>query len=97
MIPPNTRSISSPILCSRCLHEALVSGKNPRYYQELEVGMTPSGLQVWCVRHESNVIHLGLRGHTLPINVTVEEDGGRVVIKPPAPPSPSSPPDPTLN
>jgi hypothetical protein len=31
---------------------------SPADYQRLEVGWTPTGIQVWCKRHDSNVISI---------------------------------------
>jgi hypothetical protein len=44
-----------------------------RDWARLNVGMTPNGLQVWCVRHDVNVGALDFRGH----KVAFEDDGPR--------------------
>ena len=35
-------------------------------YMRLDVGFTKAGLQVWCRRHDANVVHIDFRGHALP-------------------------------
>jgi hypothetical protein len=53
--------IQSFFHCRECLEE-LPDGESPRSYASLEVGWTIKGLQVWCKRHELNVINLDFRG-----------------------------------
>lgn len=43
--------------CKECLREA---GKNS-YRQDIEVGSTCQGIQVWCRRHNMNITHVDLR------------------------------------
>jgi len=43
--------------CKDCLEE-LPDGQSPQSYASLEVGWTKKGLQVWCKRHDKNVIHV---------------------------------------
>jgi hypothetical protein len=47
--------------CAKCIDE-LPEGKSPREYIRVEVGFTRAGLQVWCIRHEENIIHLDFMG-----------------------------------
>ena len=42
---------------------------SPKYEQQLEVGSTPIGIQVWCLRHDVNVIHVDFEGHKHPANL----------------------------
>jgi len=44
-----------------------------RDWARLNVGMTPNGLQVWCVRHDVNVGALDFRGQ----KVAFEDEGPR--------------------
>ncbi len=32
-------------------------------YQNISCGWTANGLQVWCNRHEKNIIHIDFEGH----------------------------------
>lgn len=50
--------------CKQCLAE-LPRGKSPREFVHVEVGWTRDGLQVWCVRHEKNVVNLDFLGQKI--------------------------------
>lgn len=52
--------------CRQCLGE-LPEGVSPREWAQLEVGWTKLGFQVWCRRHEINVIHTDFRGQKIGI------------------------------
>ena len=62
-------NIERPIVCSRCADEVtdgragLVSMAD---YMRLDVGFSEAGLQVWCRRHDANVVHIDFQGHDLP-------------------------------
>ena len=43
--------------CKKCLDE-LPSEVSPKEWSRMAVGRTDYGLQVWCNRHDSNIIHL---------------------------------------
>ena len=47
--------------CAECLEEK-PSGVAPRDWVKVEVGWTEQGIQVWCIRHELNVVHLDFLG-----------------------------------
>lgn len=66
---PNSIGIKSYLHCGHCLL-TLPKGKTPREWAELEVGYTELGLQVWCKRHESNVVHIDFEGRTHRANTT---------------------------
>jgi hypothetical protein len=51
--------------CGRCLDER-PDGESPRDWARLSVGYTPIGVQVWCNRHDLNVVHIDFEGHTHP-------------------------------
>lgn len=51
--------ITSFFHCRRCLQER-PDGTSPRDFSSLEVGWTEKGLQIWCKRHDMNVIHIEL-------------------------------------
>lgn len=50
-------SITTFFHCRQCMAEKL-PGIAPREWARLEVGWTEKGVQVWCVRHNLNVIHI---------------------------------------
>lgn len=70
---PNTNEIVSFMHCGLCLKQ-LPAGKSPREWAQLEVGWTKLGLQVWCRRHECNVLHVDFQGQRHPANVTMRLD-----------------------
>ena len=51
--------------CKRC-SENIPPGMSPSDYQEIEVGQTKIGFQVWCKRHDINVVHIDFEGHKHP-------------------------------
>jgi hypothetical protein len=52
--------------CPECEDEAAqwdnLTFMSPREYAKLEIGYTDEGIQVWCLRHDRNVIHICLNG-----------------------------------
>ena len=62
-------NIEQPIVCSRCADEVAEGAAGPvsmADYMRLDVGFSSLGLQVWCRRHDANVVHIDFRGHELP-------------------------------
>jgi hypothetical protein len=57
----NSKEISAFMHCSLCLDE-LPANASPREWAQLEVGWTRRGLQIWCKRHECNVMHIDFEG-----------------------------------
>lgn len=55
--------------CSVCLQE-MPAGESPKTWARLSVGWTERGLQVWCARHECNVMNIDFEGQKHPANVT---------------------------
>lgn len=74
--PQNSKEIQAFIHCKLCLEQWLeeqrITGESfsPRSLARLEVGWTRAGLQVWCVRHNVNVIHIDFQGQKHPANLT---------------------------
>lgn len=58
---PKTKQIKAFLECRLCAHEKPF-GIAPRDWRRLEIGWTRHGLQVWCVRHEMNIIHIDFEG-----------------------------------
>lgn len=61
-------SIEQPIVCSRCADEVADGTAGPislADYGRLEVGFSTRGLQIWCRRHDSNVVHIDFEGNDL--------------------------------
>jgi len=65
---PNTRQIEGFLHCRECIAELKRRSEetrqpvSPGQYARLAVGWTPIGLQVWCERHDLNVIHIDFEG-----------------------------------
>jgi hypothetical protein len=59
--------------CGRCLDER-PSDQSPREWARLSVGWTKQGFQVWCYRHECNVMHIDFQGHKHPANTDALDD-----------------------
>jgi len=47
--------------CKKCLEER-GEGMSPREYASFEFGYTKKGFQLWCTRHEENVLAIDLLG-----------------------------------
>ena len=47
--------------CKKCLEEKPY-GISPREYANYEFGATEKGFQLWCVKHEKNILALDLLG-----------------------------------
>ena len=47
--------------CKKCLEE-LPTNTAPRDWVRIEGGWTKVGFQIWCVRHEMNVLNIDLDG-----------------------------------
>jgi hypothetical protein len=61
--------ISAYIHCGLCLAEK-PDGVSPAGYSRLEIGWTPHGLQVWCRRHNCNVMHIDFEGQKHPADTS---------------------------
>lgn len=63
--PSPDNEIAMFMHCSMCLNEWKGQGgvgESPKTYSRLSVGWTPKGMQVWCDRHEVNVLHVDFEG-----------------------------------
>ena len=58
----NKPDIVSYIHCRECMFDWSKTDKSvsPAEFQKNEVGFTPTGIQVWCRRHDKNVISVDL-------------------------------------
>jgi len=71
---PVTNEIKMFFHCGRCLEEK-PEDQSPREWAQLEVGWTVLGFQVWCKRHEINVVHMDFQGAKHPASMAVEGEG----------------------
>jgi hypothetical protein len=72
--PSNKNEIRGYIHCGRCLAE-FKEGNDPSIedqsmatWARLSVGWTQLGIQVWCERHQSNLVQIDFEGHQHPAN-----------------------------
>jgi hypothetical protein len=71
--PSNRLSIQAYLHCGLCIKEwkaGKAPGLSPADYAALEIGWTREGLQVWCKRHDCNVLHIDFEGQKHPANLT---------------------------
>jgi hypothetical protein len=59
--------------CSLCMAE-MPPGVTPQEYQRLSTGFTDRGIQVWCDRHNTNVLHLDHQGVVHPGKAAMDPD-----------------------
>lgn len=61
-------SVTGYVACSKCAAE--VDAAQPplslQDYAQIDVGFTDWGMQVWCRRHQANIVHIDFQGHQLP-------------------------------
>ncbi len=69
---PNTNEIKAYMHCGLCQREDLPEGQSPADAQRISVGWTPLGLQVWCDKHNVNIIHVDFEGQKHPANTTAK-------------------------
>jgi hypothetical protein len=62
---PETNCIQMYFHCRRCLAE-MPPGTSPREFARLECGWTEIGFQVWCKRHQINIVHVDFEGQQHP-------------------------------
>ena len=61
-------SITEAVVCSKCFDELEQGVSDMGSLQQqasLDVGFTDRGLQVWCRRHQVNVVHIDFAGMSL--------------------------------
>jgi hypothetical protein len=66
----NSLQIKANIYCAACLRER-PDCITPQKWSRLDVGWTEHGLQVWCRRHDCNVLQIDLT----PRAISVESAG----------------------
>lgn len=69
---PNTNEIGMYFHCARCLeqYEKEMPEMSRGDFQQLEIGYTKIGLQIWCRRHNMNIIHIDFEGQKHPANTS---------------------------
>ena len=57
----NDNNIKIYLHCKLCVEE-LPKDESPSTYADYAVGWTKKGIQVWCERHNANIIHIDFEG-----------------------------------
>ncbi len=72
----NSNEIKAYLHCGLCLtefkdpdHEES-KDMSPKEYSDTQTGWTPKGIQVWCNRHNANIINLDFGGQIMNGNST---------------------------
>lgn len=66
---PNTNEIVSYMHCSKCIAEK-PANVSPAEWSRTQAGWTELGLQVWCNRHNCNIVHIDFETVQHPANIT---------------------------
>jgi hypothetical protein len=66
---PTTKEIGLFFHCKQC-SPLTPSGLSPAEWSKIEVGFTELGIQVWCRRCESNIVHVDFQGQSHPANTS---------------------------
>ena len=72
--PSNSNEIEMFLHCALCIRE-LPRGESPQTYASLEAGYTVKGIQIWCKRHNCNILHVDFEGTKHPGNTTRAKGG----------------------
>lgn len=65
---PSTNGIEHYVHCAKCIEE-LPESESPQSYRRYDIGFSKLGLQVWCTRHDCNIIHIYFEGQKHPANL----------------------------
>ena len=66
----NDNNIVQFIHCILCIKEGIPEDESPETWARFSVGWTKEGLQIWCVRHKSNIVHIDFQGKKHPADMT---------------------------
>ena len=72
----NELQIKMYMHCGLCLEEK-PPHLSPQEFGSIEVGTTKQGFQIWCKRHNCNVMHIDFEGQIHPANTTRKDDEPR--------------------
>ena len=59
--------------CGKCMNDR-PSNTSPSEWSSLEVGSTKLGIQVWCKRHQANILHVDFQGQKHPANLACKKE-----------------------
>jgi len=74
----NKMEIQMFIHCGLCIDEykntpEINTKMSPKEYSRIQAGWTVKGLQIWCNRHNCNVMNIDFEGQHHPANVTIQK------------------------
>lgn len=75
-VPSSEKEILTYFHCVLCFNEK-PANVSPQEYQQIEAGFTPLGLQVWCRRHDCNIIHISFEGQKHLANTQRAKNNGK--------------------
>ena len=61
-------NISLYLHCGLCMKEK-PAGLSPAEWSDTQAGWTKEGIQIWCNRHEVNILHIDFQGEKHPASV----------------------------
>jgi hypothetical protein len=61
-----TNQIVTFFHCAKCMDEK-PDNISPQEYGSIEAGWTSIGFQLWCKRHDMNIVHFDLMGQKLKV------------------------------
>lgn len=70
---PASNSIEKFLHCLECIR-IIPAKKSPQEWAQIEVGFTEIGMQVWCKRHQINILHIDFEGAIHPANTSSQTD-----------------------
>lgn len=76
--------ITSYFHCGKCLEEmkdGVAPDQSPSEYSRLEAGWSKHGIQVRCIRHDLNVVHLDFEGRKVAAISDTTQEEARVMAK----------------
>lgn len=65
---PVDKRIQTFFHCTKCLKQ-MPENESRETWGRFQIGMTPEGFQVWCARHQHNIIHIHFEGQTHPASM----------------------------
>jgi len=66
----NENNIGMYLHCKICA-SAIPEGESPATHARIAVGWTPAGLQIWCARHDINIMHVDFEGVRHPADLSI--------------------------
>lgn len=70
---PNILKILQYLHCRKCIEQKPL-GISMSEWGGYDIGWTKLGLQVWCKKHQCNIMHVDFEGQQHPANLTAKGD-----------------------